>query len=200
MKFRFCGERDCPDWLLAEIVLLTKMSSVKMKLVVGQVIKDILGTPLDYAKVEKNTADAKLEPGDIKIVIAIIAFFITNAAKNNVDADTLSEELQQLGLPKEHAVGACKSYGKEVEAVQAVLRTRSLRLASLQDLEWRVDYTLASSALESVLEPSIQLKLKVAAPGGTVNTVTQASMTTTKFQLLLHELKQAEAIMAEHQP
>lgn len=97
-----------------------------MKLVVGQVIKvwssytllslfvlypaftvhhaghsqDILGTPLDYAKVEKNTADAKLEPGDIKIVIAIIAFFITNAAKNNVDADTLSEELQQLGLPK----------------------------------------------------------------------------------------------------
>ena len=24
-KFRFCGERDCPDWLLAEIVLLTKM-------------------------------------------------------------------------------------------------------------------------------------------------------------------------------
>lgn len=63
-----------------------------------------------------------------------------------------------------------------------------------------MDYTLASSALESVLEPSIQLKLKVAAPGGTGNTVTQASMTTTKFQLLLHELKQAEAIMAEHQP
>jgi hypothetical protein len=35
-------------------------------------------------------------------------------------------------LLAEHAVGACKSYGKEVEAIQGVLRTRSLRLASLQ--------------------------------------------------------------------
>lgn len=32
----------------------------------------------------------------------------------------------------EHAVGACKSYGKEMEQVQAVLRTKSLRLASLR--------------------------------------------------------------------
>ena len=27
-KFRFCGERDCPDWLLAEIVVLTKLVRV----------------------------------------------------------------------------------------------------------------------------------------------------------------------------
>lgn len=62
--------------------------------------QDILGTPLDYTKAGKHTADAKIEPSDIKIVIAIIAFIITNAAKNGVEADTLSEELQQLGLPK----------------------------------------------------------------------------------------------------
>jgi hypothetical protein len=24
-RFRFCGDQDCPDWLLAEIVLLTKI-------------------------------------------------------------------------------------------------------------------------------------------------------------------------------
>eukprot|EP00041_Stephanoeca_diplocostata_P008462 m.125655 g.125655 ORF g.125655 m.125655 type:complete len:122 (+) comp17335_c0_seq2:150-515(+) len=84
MKFRFCGERDCPDWLLAEIVLLTKITSVKMKLLVSNVIKDLLGSPLDYAKVNKLTADAKLDANDQKICIAIISFFITNAAKNGI--------------------------------------------------------------------------------------------------------------------
>eukprot|EP00036_Acanthoecidae_sp_10tr_P007325 CAMPEP_0182915240 /NCGR_PEP_ID=MMETSP0105_2-20130417/195_1 /TAXON_ID=81532 ORGANISM="Acanthoeca-like sp., Strain 10tr" /NCGR_SAMPLE_ID=MMETSP0105_2 /ASSEMBLY_ACC=CAM_ASM_000205 /LENGTH=200 /DNA_ID=CAMNT_0025052081 /DNA_START=43 /DNA_END=645 /DNA_ORIENTATION=+ len=200
MKFRFCGERDCPDWVLAEIVLLTKMTSVKFKLVTAQVIKDILGTPIDYAKVGKHTADAKLDSAGTKIVIAIIAFFITNAAKNGVDAETLSEELQQLGLPKEHAVAACKSYDKEVAKVQDVLRTRSLRLPSLKELDWRVDYTLGSSTAVTVNEPSVQLKMKVATPGGVSDHVTRAGMTAPKFQLLLHELKQAEAIMAEQAP
>ena len=93
--------------------------------------QDILGTPLDYSKVEKHTADAKLEQGDIKIVIAIIAFFITNAAKNDVDPDTLSTELQQLGLPKGTcAVGrvcptpfahtACKHVGCLMQSVVCV--------------------------------------------------------------------------------
>jgi hypothetical protein len=63
-------------------------------------IQDILGTPLDYDKARKHMEDAKLELGDVKIVVAIIAFFITNAAKNGVDENTLAEELQQLGLPK----------------------------------------------------------------------------------------------------
>ena len=94
MKFRFCGDRDCPDWLLAEIVLLTKIvrassppraplgprrtatphssstafrltapqTSVKMKQLATVVLKDLLGdAALDYPKVEKLTADAKLQ-------------------------------------------------------------------------------------------------------------------------------------------
>jgi hypothetical protein len=69
-----------------------------------------------------------------------------------------------------------------------------------QELEWRVDYTLGSSAVESVHEPSVQLKMRVSAPGGTGEKVTRAAMPASKFQLLLHELKQASAIMAEHEP
>lgn len=63
-------------------------------------MQDILGTPLDYDNARKHMEDAKLEPGDVKIVVALIAFVITNAAKNGVDENTLAEELQQLGLPK----------------------------------------------------------------------------------------------------
>ena len=54
------GLQDCPDWLLAEIVVLAKLTSVKQKMLVAGVIKDMCGIPLDYAKVAKWTSDAKL--------------------------------------------------------------------------------------------------------------------------------------------
>ncbi len=53
-----------------------------------------------YAKVAKWTADAKLGPEEVKACLASVMFILTNAAKHGVDAETLSQELQQLGLPK----------------------------------------------------------------------------------------------------
>jgi len=40
------------------------------------------------------------ETGDVKASIAVISFILSNATKFSVDADSLSNELQQLGLPK----------------------------------------------------------------------------------------------------
>uniref|UniRef100_A0A2I3S8Y2 Uncharacterized protein n=1 Tax=Pan troglodytes TaxID=9598 RepID=A0A2I3S8Y2_PANTR len=38
-RFWFCGDLDCPDWVLAEISTLAKMSSVKLQLLCSQVLK-----------------------------------------------------------------------------------------------------------------------------------------------------------------
>uniref|UniRef100_A0A2K5KHW4 COMM domain containing 4 n=1 Tax=Cercocebus atys TaxID=9531 RepID=A0A2K5KHW4_CERAT len=38
-RFRFCGDLDCPKWVLAEISTLAKMSSVKLQLLCSQVLK-----------------------------------------------------------------------------------------------------------------------------------------------------------------
>ncbi|XP_015256253.1 PREDICTED: COMM domain-containing protein 4 [Cyprinodon variegatus] len=100
MRFRFCGDLDCPDWVLAEISTLAKISSVKMKLLCAQVLKDLLGEGIDYEKVTKLTADAKFESGDIKASIAVLNFILSSASKHDVDSESLSSELQQLGLPK----------------------------------------------------------------------------------------------------
>ena len=40
------------------------------------------------------------EESDIKASIAALNFIISSAAKYNVDSESLSHELQQLGLPK----------------------------------------------------------------------------------------------------
>ncbi|XP_064785147.1 COMM domain-containing protein 4 isoform X1 [Oncorhynchus masou masou] len=195
MRFRFCGDLDCPDWVLAEISTLAKISSVKMKLLCVQVLKDLLGEGIDYDKVSKLTADAKFENGDIKASVAVLTFILSSAAKHDVDSESLSSELQQLGLPKEHTTGLCKSYEDKHIALQEKLRESSLRLGRLEAVSWRVDYTLSSSELQEVNEPTVQLCLQTqgAETGHTETTI--VSVSADKFRVLLTELKQAQAMM-----
>lgn len=40
------------------------------------------------------------ESGDIKAGVAVLSFIFSSAAKYDVDSESLSSELQQLGLPK----------------------------------------------------------------------------------------------------
>uniref|UniRef100_A0A672J442 COMM domain containing 4 n=1 Tax=Salarias fasciatus TaxID=181472 RepID=A0A672J442_SALFA len=147
-----------------------------------------------YDKVTKLTADAKFESGDIKASIAVLSFILSSAAKHDVDSESLSSELQQLGLPKEHTMGLCKSYEDKHSALQDKLRETSLRLNRLENVSWRVDYTLSSSELSEVNEPEIHLKLQTKGPDSATET-TVVTVSAEKFRVLLTELKQAQAMM-----
>ncbi|XP_046555794.1 COMM domain-containing protein 4-like isoform X2 [Haliotis rubra] len=195
MRFRFCGDLDCPDWVLAEISILSKMTSVKMKLLCVQVIKDILGAGLDYDKVYKLTSDAKFEMGDVKASIAALTFILTSAGKYSVDGDTLSNELQQLGLPKEHATSLTKSYSDSLDKLQIRLQEQSLRLSSLENVKWRVDYILSSSELKDINEPSVQIRLEMKNPDTRSTEPVAFTVSADKFRVLLNELKQADSMM-----
>ncbi|XP_042330396.1 COMM domain-containing protein 4 [Sceloporus undulatus] len=195
MRFRFCGDLDCPDWVLAEISTLAKISSVKLKLICAQVLKDLLGDGIDYEKILKLTSDAKFESGDVKATVAVLSFILSSAAKHNVDSESLSSELQQLGLPKEHATGLCRSYEEKQTPLQDSLRRGSLRLNCLDSVSWRVDYTLSSSELQRVNEPIVHLKLNVKNTDRGVLEPVAMTVSAEKFRVLLAELKQAQAIM-----
>ncbi|XP_077423777.1 COMM domain-containing protein 4 [Vanacampus margaritifer] len=195
MRFRFCGDLDCPDWVLAEISTLAKISSVKMKLLCAQVLKGLLGDDIDYDKVTKLTADAKFDSGDIKASVAVLSFILSSAAKHDVDSESLSSELQQLGLPKEHTMGLCKSYEDKHSAVQDKLRETSLRLGRLEAVSWRVDYTLSSSEMKEVNEAVVQLKLQAQGAESGSSQSTLVSLSADKLRVLLSELKQAQTMM-----
>eukprot|EP00051_Salpingoeca_urceolata_P028263 m.485923 g.485923 ORF g.485923 m.485923 type:complete len:203 (+) comp24070_c0_seq1:347-955(+) len=197
MKFRFCGEQDCPDWLLAEVVLLAKVSSIKVKILAGAVVKNILGEQLNFDKVSSALEKANLDQPEIKAAVACLLFILTSAAKHDCEAETLSNELQQLGLPKEHASSLAKVYGDKIAGIQTVLRQQSLRLWKLEACDWRVDYVLASSKLETVQEPEVQLSLKVKSPEAKQPKTTSFVVATDKFRMLLADLKLAEAQMAQ---
>lgn len=196
MRFRFCGDLDCPDWVLAEISTLSRLTSIKVKLLCSQVVKEVLGDTIDYEKVHKLTSDAKFEQSDVKASIAALHFILCSAGKYGVEGETLSNELQQLGLPKEHSGSVCKTYSDSLSSLQSRFRERSLRLSGLEDVQWRVDYILSSSCLQDVGEPCVQLKLDVRDPdSGNVKHVV-FSVDPEKFSLLLAELKQAQSMMS----
>ncbi|XP_023052410.1 COMM domain-containing protein 4 isoform X2 [Piliocolobus tephrosceles] len=187
MRFRFCGDLDCPDWVLAEISTLAKMSSVKLRLLCSQILKELLGQGIDYEKILKLTADTKFESGDVKATVAVLSFILSSAAKHSVDGESLSSELQQLGLPKEHAASLCRCYEEKQSPLQKHLRVCSLRMNRLAGVGWRVDYTLSSSLLRSVEEPMVHLRLEVAAAPGTPAQPVAMSLSADKFQVLLTE-------------
>ncbi|NWW95701.1 COMD4 protein, partial [Rhynochetos jubatus] len=206
-RFRFCGDLDCPDWVLAEISTLAKIvkcprrpsparcprrrahppsppqSSVKLKLICAQVLRDLLGEPMEYEKILKLTSDAKLESGDVKATIAVLSFILSSAAKHNVDGESLSSELQQLGLPKEHASGLCRSYEEKQSSLQDSLRACSLRLSQLGSVRWRVDYTLSSSELREVNEPLVHLTFNLR--DGECGRTVPMAVSADKFRVLL---------------
>ena len=43
MRFDFVGNMDVPEWLLAEIVLVNRISPSKLKLILGFIVKKELG-------------------------------------------------------------------------------------------------------------------------------------------------------------
>ncbi|NXF07854.1 COMD4 protein, partial [Smithornis capensis] len=185
-RFRFCGDLDCPDWVLAEISTLAKISSVKLKLICVQVLRNLLGEAMEYEKILKLTLDAKLELGDVKATIAVLGFILSSAAKHNVDSESLSSELQQLGLPKaEHASGLCRSYEEKQSSLQDSLRACSLRLSQLHSVHWRVDYILGSSELQEVNEPLVHLTFNVQDRECRSATAVPVTLSADKFRVLL---------------
>ena len=190
MRFRFCGDLDCPDWVLAEMNNLARLTSVKMKLLVMQVIKGIMDSDIDFGKVEKITSDAKYCVGDIKASVSGLEFIIKSASKHGVDGETLSNELQQLGLPKEHSTSLCKSYESKFKDLHTILLHGSFRQsACLQNVDWKIN-PKAIDETERTLDICIEL-LTVSGETQLIEFKTTAS----KFRVLLHELKIAQTHM-----
>ena len=75
-----------------------------------QIAKKIANQDFDLQKAWKMCADSGLNKEEVQSALAAIHFIFTSAAKNEVPANVLSEEIAQLGLPQENAVSLSKVY------------------------------------------------------------------------------------------
>ena len=190
MKFRFCGDSDCPDWVLAEISVLSKMTLLKIRLLVTQIVNYIICNKINYEVIEKIAKDAKFENSEVKAGVAAIAFILKNAIRNSVDCDNLTNELQQLGLQKDTSFALSKIYNENSDRLAMHLKDQSLRLSRFIHLDWRVDYIISSSMISGIYEPSFELSFQIERCNHD-NEIILFTISREKFRTILAELKQA---------
>jgi plasmid stability protein len=74
-----------------------------------------------------------------------VHFIIINAGKHDQDEQSLVQEIQQLGLPKENAEALGRQYREHKDILRAALAEESYRMNKYLSTDWRVDCILASS-------------------------------------------------------
>lgn len=202
MRFRFTGGLEVPEWLYAEVVVISKMSSIRLKLICRQIISQLCGKDVNYEKVNKLTTSDRLNfsRSDIKAMVAAVEYIFRNAAKFDISAEILRKELEQLGLPQDSCAAVCKEYSKKKEEMAAEFAKRSLALPRVASFDWRVDYVVASSDLKESAYPTVRMcfGVKKTLQKSNVNekpAKVAFEMTANKFLVFHSELKAAQAIM-----
>lgn len=132
MRFKFCGDGDTPDWILASIARLSDITSVRTKLLTMQTIAALCGdAPVDAAKVDKFTAKFNFTDADKRQTLAALAWIVTSAARHACPWKTLADELQQVGFPKEHAESVSRSYRDSYDKLSASLDSQIIQMGTI---------------------------------------------------------------------
>eukprot|EP00992_Anisonema_acinus_P008338 TRINITY_DN4426_c0_g1_i1.p1 TRINITY_DN4426_c0_g1~~TRINITY_DN4426_c0_g1_i1.p1 ORF type:complete len:196 (-),score=30.44 TRINITY_DN4426_c0_g1_i1:70-657(-) len=190
MRFFFCGGLDCPDWLLVEIAIISKLSSLRLKVLCGQIINSMCGGQLDWPKISKIMQDANFDTTQVKQTLSGIEYVISSAVRFDVEERTFTQELTMIGLPKESAEQLVKAYTASKDRLQESMTNKTLQLPSVAETEWRVDYVLASSSAGLVQKPLVSLCLQP-----TSGAPVALELPVDKFRALHAELKAARELM-----
>jgi len=217
MKFRFCGDLDAPDWLLAEISLLSKLPTIRLKLLLKQLIVHIVEGQIDVEKVLKQTKSIFGNETEIQGLIVALEFILKSAARFNIDHSVLLKEIMQLGLQKENGDIIAKLYKENRQSIRSKLEEESFKLPKVLTIDWRTDYILAEGGVnldtqttqmekkddnlgtdadKMINEAEVQLKLRIQKDIKTkVKEDITLSFDSEKFQVFYHELVKAKEMM-----
>eukprot|EP01013_Petalomonas_cantuscygni_P016996 TRINITY_DN34091_c0_g1_i1.p2 TRINITY_DN34091_c0_g1~~TRINITY_DN34091_c0_g1_i1.p2 ORF type:complete len:232 (-),score=36.04 TRINITY_DN34091_c0_g1_i1:205-819(-) len=198
MRFAFCGGLDVPDWFLAAIAILAKLSAIRLKVLSAQVLKISTGADdTDFNKVTKFANDAKLSDDETKQTINALSFVLLNAVRFTVDDTTLSNELTMLGLPKESAEAVARAYRESREAATAHAVASTVQLPAVTDVSYRVDTTIASSDVRTptaTVALTLHTEDRAIAAGGSAEVgAVQCEVSHGVFRALHRELQNALA-------
>ncbi|KAK9889106.1 hypothetical protein WA026_004379 [Henosepilachna vigintioctopunctata] len=139
MKFRFCGKSDCPDWIQAIITILSKLSSVKLKLLTQIVVDGIIDPPLNLEKAVKLFSESKLDSNlDLKACISCLRYIVISTIRFACETTALQTELQQLGLPREHSLAIKKVLDTKQDLIVEILEKTSLKVDPFEALSVEV--------------------------------------------------------------
>lgn len=212
MKFRFCGDLHCPDWILAEIASLAKLTSIKFKLLCSLIVKNLLadqksadqqqtsGNEERNANLLKEAARiANSTENELKGMVAALEFILSASARYSVQSELLSNEMQQLGLPREHAAALSKVYSESLAELRVSLEGRVFTVGSqlIRVEPPQIEYEVATGSLLGRDERITSLTLQLANADGKGTQALNMRVTREQARLLRSELLDALATVEQ---
>ncbi|XP_049849292.1 COMM domain-containing protein 4-like [Schistocerca gregaria] len=143
---------------------------------------------------------AEREYSNIGPIVTCLHFILRNAVKHSVSEKELEQDLIHIGFPREHAEELSGAYATNKTKLCLKQSESSLRLNTLEAIDWRVDYILGSSSLQDLNSPSVQLQFHIKKNTGSSSETTDSSvleLSADKFRVLLSELKTARTLMED---
>lgn len=185
-RFKFCGEGDCPDYILAIIHSnLCGLSSVKLKVFASNVVRVILSEqPIDEQKFADTFAGSI---DDSKSAYYCVRFLLLSAVRFGIAKDVFSIELQQLGLPREHSLALGKVLDENSASLKNHLKDKSLTINELSEVSCK-----ESDGIDCI---KMEMKIKNSLIGGTIHK--EINISKTDIPILLKELKIIKSKMDE---
>jgi len=113
MKFAFCGNLDCPEWILSEVAILNRMSAIKLKLILGQIIKKMTMQAFDQDRLNKLCRDQNFDKEETKVVLALIEFLLSQPVRYCITDKVFSKDLLQMGVAIENANALVKVFNEQ---------------------------------------------------------------------------------------
>lgn len=161
MKFKFCGNHECPEWILSEIVILTKISAIRLRVLAGQVIAKIKGLPYDLAKIEKLCLDSGLSSTETHSALAVLEFVIRGANKYRVEEAELMKEIEQLGLPHDNTESIIKAMNKDREGLIAATKNSAMRISRPIGVDYLIGFIAGNGQQKKGAIVGTEIKLKI---------------------------------------
>lgn len=144
MRFKFCGNLDCPDWLITEIIFLTKISAVKLRIICNQMVNFIINKGKNLSSIIKILEDMNMSYSDSLIVISVIEFILSSSAKFDVDDLILNQELLQLGLPQENCDSISKVFKLKKTNLREFLYKNIFNFNLIEDIQFKTSYIISN--------------------------------------------------------
>uniref|UniRef100_A0A7S1XW81 COMM domain-containing protein 3 n=1 Tax=Phaeomonas parva TaxID=124430 RepID=A0A7S1XW81_9STRA len=141
--------------------------------------KELLGLGFREAAVERDAEDAGLGARLVEVVgsdeaqaahLALVAL-IVDAVRTGLAEDQLRGNLEELGFGEGHIAAFLETLGRARPTLQRGLGSIGIAFDAIVDIDWRLDYTVRSSAGGSVHEPFYFVSLKTRTPGGDLSSV-----------------------------
>jgi len=200
MKFQFCGNLSAAEWFLAESAILAKITSLKLRLVVGHIFRHMIDDVDNSDKVNQLLENSGFNADEIHSILASLEYIITNSVRYEVSDAVLLKELIDLGLPKENCESILKIYKENADKLKEKKVKTILKVGSLESITFSINEVVSSKKLsDKILQNNsayVDFKLTATDKANNLKSA-EIKFVSTKDKTLqfINEMKKAKEIM-----